>query len=104
MQSRALVRNPFLNYCSKTAVELFRLLEKYRPESKQAKRARLRKRAADLAAGKPDVPTKRQNWVRQGINTVTTLVEQKKAKLVVIASDVEPIEVSYVHLMPYRLR
>lgn len=29
-----------------------------------------------------------------GINTVTTLVENKKAQLVVIAHDVDPIEVS----------
>merc|ERR1712136_150544 len=37
--------------------------------------------------------TKRPNVVRHGVNTVTTLVEQKRAKLVAIASDVEPIEV-----------
>merc|ERR1712108_779 len=29
---------------------------------------------------------------RQGVNTVTTLVEEKKAQLVVIANDVDPIE------------
>lgn len=29
-----------------------------------------------------------------GVNTVTTLVENKKAQLVVIAHDVDPIEVS----------
>ncbi|KAL7647748.1 UNVERIFIED_CONTAM: hypothetical protein RMT77_001357 [Armadillidium vulgare] len=75
------------------AIELFRLLEKYSPETRHAKRDRLRKRAEAVAAGKPDVPTKRQIWVRQGINTVTTLVEQKKARLVVISSDVEPIEI-----------
>lgn len=68
-------------------------MDKYRPESRQAKRDRLRKRAEAVATGKPDAPTKRQNWIRQGINTVTTLVEQKRAKLVVIAHDVEPIEV-----------
>ena len=32
--------------------------------------------------------------VRHGVNTVTTLVEKKKAQLVVIANDVDPIEVS----------
>ncbi|MCL4129957.1 UNVERIFIED_CONTAM: hypothetical protein GTU68_024814, partial [Idotea baltica] len=69
------------------------MLNKYRPESRHIKRERLKKRAEAVAAGKPDVPTKRQIWVRQGINTVTTLVEQKKARLVVIASDVEPIEI-----------
>ena len=32
--------------------------------------------------------------VRHGVNTVTTLIEKKKAQLVVIANDVDPIEVS----------
>ena len=32
--------------------------------------------------------------VRHGVNTVTTLVEKKKAQLVVIANDVDPIEVT----------
>ena len=37
--------------------------------------------------------------VRHGANTVTTLVEKKKAQLVVIANDVDPIEVFfYIHL------
>ena len=31
--------------------------------------------------------------VRHGVNTVTTLIEKKKAQLVVIANDVDPIEV-----------
>lgn len=73
---------------------MFKLLEKYAPETPHAKRERLRKRAEAVASGKPDVPTKRQVWVRQGVNAVTTLIEQKKARLVIIASDVEPIEVS----------
>merc|ERR1719415_347894 len=68
-------------------------MDKYRPESKQAKKERLRKRAEARAAGKEDVPTKRALCVRSGINTVTSLVEQKKAQLVVIANDVDPIEV-----------
>merc|ERR1712126_199368 len=71
----------------------FRLMDKYRPESKQAKKERLRKRAEARAAGKEDVPTKRALCVRAGINTVTSLVEQKKAQLVVIAHDIDPIEV-----------
>jgi len=75
-----------------TATELFRLLEKYRPESKTAKAARLRARATEKAKGKEDVPTKRLPVVRQGVNTVTTLIEQKKAQLVVIAHDVDPLE------------
>jgi len=72
---------------------MFKLLDKYRPETKQAKKQRLRARAQARASGKADAPTKRPNVVRQGVNTVTSLVEQKKAQLVVIASDVDPIEV-----------
>merc|ERR1711937_435773 len=76
-----------------TATQLFRLLDKYRPESKQEKKARLRLRAEARAKGKEDTPTKRPNCVRSGVNTVTTLVEQKKAALVVIAHDVDPLEI-----------
>merc|ERR1711989_70183 len=54
-----------------------KLMDKYRPETKQAKKERLRERAA---------------VVRHGVNTVTTLIEKKKAQLVVIANDVDPIE------------
>ena len=72
---------------------MFKLMDKYRPESKQAKKMRLRARAQARASGKTDTPTKRPNVVRQGVNTVTSLIEQKKAQLVVIAHDVDPIEV-----------
>lgn len=68
-------------------------MEKYRPESAAMKKARLKARAEQKIAKKEDVPTKRPNVIRYGTNTVTTLVEQKKAQLVVIAHDVDPIEV-----------
>lgn len=71
-------------------------MEKYKPETKQQKKQRLKERAEKRADGKDDKPTKRPPVVRSGINTVTTLVEQKKAQLVVIAHDVEPIEVRIV--------
>ncbi|XP_062603857.1 large ribosomal subunit protein eL8-like [Saccostrea cucullata] len=76
-----------------TATQLFRLMDKYRPESKQQKKARLKARAEERAAGKEDKPTKRPPVMRSGVNTVTALVEQKKAQLVVIAHDVDPIEI-----------
>jgi len=75
------------------ATQLFKVLEKYRPESAAMKKARLKARAEQKIAKKEDVPTKRPNVIRYGTNTVTTLVEQKKAQLVVIAHDVDPIEV-----------
>merc|ERR1712128_381389 len=75
-----------------TATQLFKLLDKYRPETKQAKKERLRERAAARAEGGEDKPTKKAAVIRHGVNTVTTLVEKKKAQLVVIANDVDPIE------------
>ena len=78
------------------ASQLFKLLDKYRPETTKERRTRLVKRAADRAAGKPDQPSKRPLVVRSGINTIVSLVEQKKAQLVIIAHDVDPIEVSFL--------
>ncbi|CAG5118956.1 unnamed protein product [Candidula unifasciata] len=76
-----------------TATQLFRLMDKYRPELKKQKEARLQSRAEERAAGKADKPTKRPPVVRSGINTVTALVESKRAQLVAIAHDVDPIEI-----------
>ena len=75
-----------------SASQVFRLMDRYRPETKQERKARLRSRAEGRAQGKDDVPTKRPPMVRSGVNTVTALVEQKKAQLVIIAHDVDPIE------------
>jgi len=78
-----------------TSTELFRLLNKYRPETKWQKKARRKTVAAAKvkATGKkqPDQSNK-PLVVRSGICTVTRLVEQKKAQLVVIAHDVDPVE------------
>lgn len=79
--------------CDFAADQLFRLLSKYRPETKHQKMERLRARADARAAGKPEDVTKRPPVVRSGVNAVTKLVEQKKAQLVVIAHDVDPIEI-----------
>ena len=76
-----------------SATQLFQLADKYRPETKAQKRERLRARAESRAEGKEDAPTKRPPVIRSGINTVTKLIEQKKAHLVVIAHDVDPLEV-----------
>lgn len=85
-----------------SATQLFKILEKYRPESAIAKKLRLKARAEEKAAKKEDAPTKRPNQLRSGTNTVTTLVEQKKAQLVVIAHDVDPIEVIMASVHPLR--
>jgi large subunit ribosomal protein L7Ae len=67
-----------------TSTQLFKLLEKYRPETRAEKKHRLKQRAEDQSkTGKPDRPTKRPTGIRSGMNTVTSLVEKKKAQLVI---------------------
>ncbi|XP_050413546.1 60S ribosomal protein L7a isoform X1 [Patella vulgata] len=75
-----------------TAQQLFRLMDKYRPETALAKKRRLKQRAEQKVAKGADAPTKRPVVVRSGVNTVTRMIESKKAQLVVIAHDVDPIE------------
>ena len=76
-------------------------MDNYRPETKQERKERLKKRAEAKAAGKEDSPTKKKAVVHHGVNTVTTLVEKKKAQLVVIANDVDPIEVMIKTFLNY---
>ncbi|KAF5961554.1 hypothetical protein HYC85_002763 [Camellia sinensis] len=73
------------------ATNLFKMLLKYRPEDKAAKKERLLKRAQSEAEGKP-IEAKKPIVVKYGLNHVTYLIEQNKAQLVVIAHDVDPIE------------
>eukprot|EP01018_Ginkgo_biloba_P028790 Gb_36761 [translate_table: standard] len=87
---------PALNQFTKTldrnlASNLFKMLLKYRPEDKAAKKERLLKKAQAEAEGKT-VEVKKPIVVKYGINHVTYLIEQSKAQLVVIAHDVDPIE------------
>merc|ERR1712070_588338 len=70
------------------AGQLFRLLK---PESKAQKAERISEAAEAKAAGK-NAASKKPVCVKMGINHVTKLVEEKEAKLVVIAHDVDPIE------------
>lgn len=76
-----------------SATQLFRLMDNYKPETKQERKERLKQRAEARAEGKEDKATKKKAVVHHGVNTITTLVEKKKAQLVVIANDVDPIEV-----------
>merc|ERR1711990_138383 len=74
------------------ASQLFRLLNNLKPETRAAKKERLAGEAAKMAAGDKSA-SKKPVCVKMGINHVTTLIEEKKAKLVVIAHDVDPIEI-----------
>merc|ERR1712023_394937 len=73
------------------AVNLFKLLGKYRPEDKKAKQERLLAKAEAEKAG-TIIESKKPVVVKFGLNHVTTLIEEGKAQLVVIAHDVDPIE------------
>lgn len=87
---------PSINQFTKTleknqATQLFKLLGKYVPETKQAKKQRLLAEAQAKVEGK-EVAKKAPSVLKFGLNHITYLVEKKKAKLVVIAHDVDPIE------------
>jgi large subunit ribosomal protein L7Ae len=72
------------------AKTLFALLDKYRPESRPEKQARLKALAAAGPDAKPD--TKKPKVVHYGLSKVSSLVESRKAKLVIISHDVDPLE------------
>jgi large subunit ribosomal protein L7Ae len=105
---------PAINQFTRTldkshAASLFKLMAHYRPESREEKNKRRKEAAAALAkdakpadkdakkkpaakAAAPAKDGKKPLFVKYGINHITTLIEEKKAKLVVIAHDVDPIE------------
>jgi len=88
---------PTLNQFTKTvdkstATTLFKLLQKYKPETPEAKKQRLTQIAQAKAKGETVTPAAKGNQIVFGLNKVTRLIESKKAKLVVIAHDVDPIE------------
>ena len=70
---------------------VFTLLNKYRPLTAAAKKQRVKEAAAAAASGGA-APEKATHQVKFGLKHVTTLVEEKKAELVLIACDVDPIE------------
>jgi large subunit ribosomal protein L7Ae len=84
--------NQFNNTLDKNlSLNLFKLLHKYRPEDKAAKAERIKSLAEKKEAGE-DASSKKPMFIKFGINHITKLCEQKKAQLVVIAHDVDPIE------------
>lgn len=99
---------PAVNVFSKTAdksfaKELFGLFMKYRPETSGEKKRR-RRQAAEERAGLGTL-AERQTWdktqkesvkpltTKFGLNHITKLIEEKKAKLVLIANNVDPLEI-----------
>ncbi len=87
---------PAINQFTKTlskneAMTVFTLFNKYRPETAAAKKQRVKEAAAAAASGGA-APARAANQVKFGLKHVTTLVEEKKAQLVLIANDVDPVE------------
>jgi len=84
--------NQFYSAVNKNqATSLFKLLMKYRPATDAEKTAR-RTAAAEKAKSGDVTPAKAPLAIKFGLKHVTSLIEEKRAKLVCIASDVEPIE------------
>lgn len=73
------------------AAQVIRLFKKYQPETRQQKKARLMEIAQQKKDGVED-KSKKPMHMKFGVNHVTTLIEEKKAQLVVIAHDVDPLE------------
>lgn len=84
--------NQFTDTLNKNqATELFALLSRYRPETRKQKKERLYQ-AAQASASGGATKTSKPKVIKFGLKHVTELVESRKAKLVVIAHDVDPIE------------
>lgn len=76
-----------------TAAQAFKLLSKYRPETKAEKKERLHKEATAVSEGKKKEDVSKKPYaVKYGLNHVVGLIENKKAGLVLIPNDVDPIE------------
>jgi len=87
---------PVINQFTKTidknqATTLLKLLKNYQPETKQKKAERIAAQAQSKVEGQSK-DSKRPVVLKYGLNHVTHLIEEKKARLVVIAHDVDPIE------------
>jgi len=76
-----------------TRTNLLKLLAKYKPETKKARKDRIEAAAAAKKADpKKAVATKAPISLTTGLQEVTRAVEKGTARLVVIASNVDPIE------------
>eukprot|EP01059_Diplonema_ambulator_P017889 TRINITY_DN29_c0_g1_i2.p2 TRINITY_DN29_c0_g1~~TRINITY_DN29_c0_g1_i2.p2 ORF type:complete len:287 (+),score=138.12 TRINITY_DN29_c0_g1_i2:113-862(+) len=76
-----------------TKNELFKLFAKYQPETQKQKAERLKEEAEKKKADPKAKPSKKKTCLKYGIQQVTRMVEEKRAKLVAIAHDVDPIEI-----------
>jgi len=83
--------NQFTKVITKNeAMTVFTLLNKYRPETKEARKQRIQESAAAAAEGKG--ASKKIVQLTYGLKEVTSAIEEKEAEIVFIACDVDPIE------------
>mmetsp|Transcript_28064 Transcript_28064/g.53131 ORF Transcript_28064/g.53131 Transcript_28064/m.53131 type:complete len:265 (-) Transcript_28064:36-830(-) len=86
------VINQFTKALTKNeAATTFKLFDTYRPATPAQKKQKVKEAAAAKAAG-GEKPKGVEHQLKFGLKHVTTLVEEKKAKFVAIACDVDPIE------------
>merc|ERR1712137_517836 len=85
---------PAINQFSKTldANQTKSLFNKYKPETAEEKKNRLLEQAKLKAANEQAKDSKKPCVLKYGLNHITSLIENKQAKLVIIAHDVDPIE------------
>lgn len=84
--------NQFTKVITKNeAMTVFTLFNKYRPETKEARKQRIQESAAAAAEGKGS-DGKSSKVMTYGLKEVTSAIEEKNAELVLIACDVDPIE------------
>ena len=85
----------FLNPLDRsTTKQVINLFKKYSPETRKEKKDRLKKEAQNEVKEKDKKKKEgpKPSYVKCGLNHVTYLIEQKRAKIVLIAADVDPIE------------
>ena len=88
-----------------TSISYASFYARYMPETKEAKKQRLMQMAESQEKGK-QVETKKPLVLKYGLNHVTSLIESKQAKLVVIPHDVSSAfsalsKQLYVHISYY---
>jgi len=85
--------NIFNRGCSKEfAHRIVRFCKNYSPESRKQKTLRLRAQAKLMAEGKALPKEDKRLTVKSGMAGVMRSIERGEAKLVIIASDVDPVE------------
>jgi large subunit ribosomal protein L7Ae len=77
---------------SHTKKELFKFAMKYKPETRLERRQRLKKTAEEKSKTPSAAAIPKRIALRYGLQCITRLVETKRAKMVLIAHDVVPLE------------